>query len=183
MADYRLAKPRPLFGSLFWIVLGVSVFTWLYFLSRPTPDMQHQMATAGPDGVTSYFESPEASVARINDLLAARDWKQLARYYDLSQSAVAPASLTSGSYFSGNSMTGVVEDTQHPFPPGYHFVYSEQTAADNLCEVGVEAPTTTNAKPPRSSPRANYFLFAEPEGYRLIPEDAAAKLGGGAARP
>ena len=175
MANYRLAKPRTLFGWVFWLALGVGIFTWLYFQSGPSPEVARQISAAGPDRVTAFFQSPEASVSRINELIASRNWTRLARYYDFSMSHIPRGDVVSGAYFIGGDPALPEGAMPKPFPSGYRFVYSEPTDLDDIYQVVVEGSPPDPTRP-GNAPRMSFFLRAEPDGYRVLPDDAIARL-------
>jgi hypothetical protein len=169
-------RPRSLFGTLVWLTLGVVLFVWLYSVSGPPSDIARQMAAAGPGGVTTYFASPEAAVHEINAMLGAHEWKKLARYYDLSESDVPEGDLVSGIYFTGSAP----EAKAHPFPPGYVFVSSEPSGLDLVRRIIVAKSLNGSADP---SSETSFLMQRSPEGYRIIPEDAAQRLKTSASKP
>ena len=176
MSNLRLSPPaKNLFGPLFWLFVGLGVFGWLYIESAPTGEVARNIAAAGPDGVTAYFASPEAAVLKINDLLAARDWMHLARYYDFTHSSVLPADVVSGTYFAGGLAVPPEPAIERPFPPGYRFLYSELTELEGISRV-VVVGAPTNRNDPSTAAQASFFLRADPEGFRIIPADAAGRL-------
>jgi hypothetical protein len=183
LSNLRLSPPaRSLFGPLFWLFVGLCIFGWLCLKSGPTGEAARAIAAAGPDGVTAYFVSPESAVPRINDLLAARAWTQLARYYDFTHSSVRLAEIVSGVYFAGGLAVAPESAIERPFPPGYRFFSSEPTELDGILRVIV-----VGAPPKRedasTAPQASFFLRADPEGYRIIPADAAGRMKAAASTP
>jgi hypothetical protein len=158
-----------------WTLAALCVFGWLYTKSGPTGEIAHEIAAAGPDHVTAYFASPEEAVTKANALIAARDWKHLARYYDFSRSSATRTAILSGSYFNGQLTLPPEGAVERPFPAGYRFLYSEPTELDGILRVVVVGapPAAANTA---NAPQASFFVRAEPEGYRIIPADAAGRI-------
>ena len=180
MSHLRLSRPAksPL-GPLFWLFIGACIFGWFYFKSAPSGDIARSIAAAGPDGVTAYFSSPEEAVVKINELLAARDWRRLARYYDFSMSSVPTRQVISGAYFTGGLAVPPEGAVDRPFPPGSSFLFSEPTELPMILRIVVAGPSTGAGA--GGAPQASFFLQASPDGYRIIPADAAGRLNAEAA--
>ena len=183
MSSFRLSPPpKSLFGTIIWIFVGVCVFAWLYTKSTPHGEITHELSAAGPDGVTAFFASPEAAVIKSSKMIANKSWSRLARYYDFTYSSVTPSQATSGAYFDGSLPVPPEQAIDRPFPPGYHYLYSEPTELPGIVRVVVSG-APANARDPNEGPQASFFLRAEPNGYRIIPADAAARMKAAASDP
>ena len=177
----RLHKPASgVFASFIWPAIGLVLFGFLYLGSLPRGGMLREMHTAGPDGVTAFFLSPEAAVTRINQMLDAHEWTKLARYYDFSQSAVRPDQATSGAYFAGGLAIPPEGPRERPFSPGWQFLYAEPTTTEGLARIVVARP---GAAGPQPSETQSFLMERFPEGYRILPADAAARLPAGPSAP
>jgi len=118
----------------------------------------------------SYFSTPEQAVRRINELLEAQDWRQLAQFYDLEGSSVSRQQLLDGSFFisDANDLSDL-RNYLHPFPPGASFYASRRLEDTDIFEMDVlwtmDAPWAKAQKH-----LTTLHLKRYPEGYRLLPE-------------
>ena len=176
MSSFRVSPPpKSVFGAIIWIFAGLCLFAWLYSKSAPHGEIARELAAAGPDGVTAFFASPEAAVTKSNQLIAKKNWTRLARYYDFTYSSVTPSQITTGAYFDGSLAVPPEQAIPRPFPPGYRFLFSEPTELSGITRVVVSG-APPNAADPNQGPQASFFVRSEPNGYRIIPADAAARL-------
>ena len=174
MSSFRLSPPpKSVFGAIIWIFVGLCVFGWLYSKSAPHGEIAHELRAAGPDGVTAFFASPEAAVVEANQMMATQSWTRLARYYDFTYSTVTPDQISSGAYFDGRLAVPPEGALKRPFPVGYHYLYTEPTELSGVTRVIVSGAP---AREPGKGPDASFFVRAEPEGYRIIPADAAGRM-------
>ena len=183
MSSFRISPPpKSLFGTIIWILVGLCLFWWLYSKSAPHGEIAHELAAAGPDGVTAFFASPEVAVTKSNQLIARKSWSQLASYYDFTYSSVTPSQVTSGAYFDGSLAVPPESAIPRPFPPGYRYLYSEAIELAGIIRVVVSG-APPDSREPGEGPRASFFLRSEPEGYRIIPADAASRMKAAASDP
>lgn len=181
MADLRLHKPASgSLASFIWPAVGIVLFGFLYLGALPRGGALHEMKSAGPDGVTAFFLSPEAAVTRINYMLDTHEWTKLARYYDFSQSAVVPDQTVSGAYFAGGLAVPPEGPRTRPFTPGWHYLYTEPAGSEGIVRVVVGPPAEQAAQ---HQPAQSFLMKRFPEGYRILPADAAAKLPSGPSVP
>jgi hypothetical protein len=162
--------------------VGLCLFSWLYSKSSPHGEIAHELAAAGPDGVTAFFASPEVAVTKSNQMIANKSWSRLARYYDFTYSSVTPSQVTSGTYFDGSLAVPPEQAIDRPFPPGYRYLYSEPTELAGIIRVVVSG-APSNSREPSEGPQASFFLRSEPDGYRIIPADAARRIKAAASDP
>ncbi|MFO1186983.1 MAG: hypothetical protein U1E87_05755 [Alphaproteobacteria bacterium] len=181
MSNLRLTQPNQgTFGIVIWLVTGAVLFGVLYMMSAPRGAALRELSAAGPDGVTAFFASPEAAVRETNELLETHAWERLGRYYDFTGSIVPEAQRKSGAYFAGGLPALDGEAAARPFPVGWRFLYSEPAPAEDVVRV-VVAPAGTLAPKPEET--KSFLMRRFPEGYRLIPEDAAERLPAGPSVP
>jgi hypothetical protein len=187
----RLSQPSEgHLGAIIWLLIALVLFGVLYASSAPRGAALREMRAAGPDGVTAFFAAPEGAVAEINRLLDAHAWTKLARYYDFTGSAVAAQQVITGAYFAGGQPIAPETPKARPFPAGWRFLYSESTASEDIVRVtvappGAARPSNGMAAPPPSVGEAtqSFLMRRFPEGYRIIPEDAAERLPSGPSVP
>ena len=111
--------------SLFTILLGACL------TGCATSDTA---AESRPDG-GQHFSSPADAVERITELLEAKDWPTLARYYDLEGSGVNPARLVSGEFFYTEQPPASAHPAgfwryKHPFAPGFKYLRDDPVAEE-----------------------------------------------------
>ena len=120
-----------------------------------------------------FFESPQKAVAAVADLLRAKDWKELARYYDLTDSGVARADLESGEFFCRKSPPADADQAglwrwKHPFPPTFKFHKVEKTDAADVLEVTVVLEIDQGGGPIQKV--LNSFLTRKSSaGFQILP--------------
>ncbi|MDP1592306.1 MAG: hypothetical protein Q8M07_31380 [Prosthecobacter sp.] len=132
--------------------------------------MAAQATHAAEDGPL-YFSAPEVVVDEATTLLKARDWKMLARHYDLSDSKITQAELESGDYFQPKlksegqpSFTG-----KRPFPVGFKFIDVEKT--DDAAVVRVNAGIEIDqGGGPKQRVRTSFLLKKSAQGWQLLPD-------------
>ncbi|MGV3662416.1 MAG: hypothetical protein ACO1TE_19690 [Prosthecobacter sp.] len=141
---------------------------WLFLLSLllvSTAGLSH----AAEDGPL-YFATPEASVDQITALLKAKDWKQLARHYDLSGSKLTHAEIAREDYFQPKTPGGGMPDfaEKKPFPIGFKFIEVEKTpdAAVVQVNVGIEIDQGGG---PKQRARSSFRLRQSAAGWQLLP--------------
>lgn len=182
MSNLRLTQPNQgYFGVVIWLVTGAVLFGVLYMMSAPRGAALRELSAAGPDGVTAFFASPEAAVREINVLLETHAWARLGRYYDFTGSTVPEELRKSGAYFAGGLPAAPGEPAPaRPFPAGWRFLYAEPAAAEDVVRVVVAPPGIGQ---PASEATKSFLMRRFPEGYRIIPEDAAERLPAGPSVP
>ncbi len=128
-------------------------------------------------GEPLYFTTPETSVPRITELLRARDWPTLARYYDLSSANVARDDLVSGAFFVRATPPADAHPSgtwryRHPFAPGHKFLHAEPPNPADLVVVHVELAIAQGGGPLQRV-RTAYLLRKSAAGYQLVPPDVS----------
>jgi len=89
-----------------------------------------------------YFTSPSDAVKQITVLLEDKNWDELAKYYDLTDSQIERASLISGEFFYTEKRPEVAHPEgfwkyKHPFAPGFEFNSMKELAEPGVIEVTV----------------------------------------------
>jgi hypothetical protein len=131
------------------------------------------VATGGADA--GGFESPEAAVPVLRDLVRLEDWPGLAAHYDLSGSGVERRELTSGAFFlaPGAGELGQPREVvryRHPFAPAYELrrVIATQDPEVVVMEMGVEIDQGEGMPPQRG---LSWFkMRRSPNGWKVLPE-------------
>jgi hypothetical protein len=97
--------------------------------------------TSTSDGL-KYFTSPSAGVEQIKDMLEAKNWAELAKYYDLADSPIDRADLVSGDFFYTEGKPEVAHPAgfwkyKHPFAPAFEFRSTRELEDAGVIEVTV----------------------------------------------
>lgn len=127
-----------------------------------------------------YFEDPRSAVTEITRLLKAKDWKTLARYYNLEDSDVKRADLESGAFFYTDKRPEAAHPAgfwhyKHPFPPGFKYLESRDLKAVGVVEVVVEIEIDQGAgSPPQRGIKA-FLMRRNTKGYQVLPGEAPTR--------
>lgn len=143
-------------------------------------------AGAAPDSIALYFASPEECVTRTTELLKTRNWRELARYYDLSGSGISRGDLESGAFFlrtdpPENAHPAGLWKFREPFAPGYAFISAEPFARTDVINVTVGIAIDEGGGLTQRG-RTGFQLKKSSAGYQLLPvatgDPAYASTGG-----
>lgn len=90
-----------------------------------------------------YFSDPASAVEKISVMLKEKDWTQLAKYYDLSDSPIERSTLLSGDFFytdqrPESSHPAGFWHYKHPFAPAFKFHSIRELEEPGVIEVTVE---------------------------------------------
>ena len=96
----------------------------------------------GTSDGAKYFTTPADAVEQITTMLERKDWPELARYYDLSDSPEDPAKLSSGEFFYTDQEPPVSHPAgfwryKHPFAPGFELHSTRELDEPGVIEVTV----------------------------------------------
>lgn len=96
--------------------------------ASPEPSVTYSHLAVAPSDGALYFAAPADAPGRVTDLVRAKDWATLTRYYDLSLTPrVDVGAMRSGAFFVDESLPANQGPTamsryKQPFPPGSRFV-------------------------------------------------------------
>lgn len=96
-------------------------------------------------------------------------------YYDLTGSGITPAHIHSGDYIEARVSLPGHPPQRQPFPPDRRFLFWEPAAAPNIIRVVVGLPNAAITGEATGS-ETSFLMRRAPEGYRLVPEDAAGLI-------
>ena len=90
-----------------------------------------------------YFPSPAVAVEQITVMLEEKNWGELAKYYDLTDSPVARSELISGEFFYTEEKPEAAHPAgfwkyKHPFAPTFKFKSIRELEETGVIEVTVE---------------------------------------------
>jgi hypothetical protein len=129
-------------------------------------------ATSG----AKYFTSPAEAVERITTMLERKDWPELARYYDLSDSPEDPARLLSGEFFYTDQQPPVAHPAgfwryKHPFAPGFEFHSTRELDEPGVVEVTVMIEIDQGAGMIQRGIET-FLMRRTKRGYQVMPHKA-----------
>jgi len=128
----------------------------------------------------AYFSDPESAVAETARLLRAKAWAELARYYDLSGTDVAPDTLTSGAFFVRDKPPAVGHPAgfgryRQPFAPGFSYL-SHAGAGDDEVVVTVHVEIDQGGGMVQRG-LDTFRLRRSARGYQLLPKSPGRRDG------
>lgn len=94
-------------------------------------------------GNRGYFKDPASAVEQITVMLEKKDWAELARFYDLTDTPVDIETLRSGEFFYTDERPAAAHPAgfwryKHPFAPGYKFLETRKLEEPGVIEVSVQ---------------------------------------------
>ena len=99
-----------------------------------------------------YFKSPKESIEIISNLLRKKEWVELSRYYDLSDSNIDREELESGRFFYATNPPeraahpGGFWKFKHPFAPGFKYSGHEADGEDAAASSASRLPRAGSRK-------------------------------------
>ena len=89
-----------------------------------------------------YFDNPSISVAQIKIMLKEKNWVELSKYYDLSDSQIERSDLVSGNFFYTEEIPEVAHPAgfwkyKHPFAPAFDYNSVRELEETGVIEVTV----------------------------------------------
>ena len=126
-----------------------------------------------------YFDNPESAVPLIADMLRAKDWDRLARYYRLEGTDLDRAQLRSGEFFYTEEPPEAAHPAgfwryKHPFAPGYEFVETRELQPLGQIEV-IVAVEIDQGDGTVQRGIDSFLMFRSPEGYQILPGEAPTR--------
>jgi len=120
-----------------------------------------------------YFSSPEESVTRTTALLRSQDWRELARYYDLTGTGINRSELEFGTFFlrtnpPETAHPGGLWKSREPFSPGFTSIESAETGTAGVVAVTVGIEIDEGGGMVQRG-RTTYQLRKSSAGYQLLP--------------
>ena len=124
---------------------------------------------------TYYFSSPADAVKTITDLLEKKNFKTLARYYDLSNSAIKLSELESGNFFIRKERPETAHPAgfwryKHPFAPGFTFNNVQTTMNDAIYIVEVSISIDQGSDSPQQIGLSFFYMVKSDKGWKVLPD-------------
>ncbi len=180
---YRNQPPQPMKVQIILLVLIFAALAAYWQLREVPPRIvvasspELVMPVTLDDGTGPlYFKTPEAIVEEAAALIDKKDWRKLARYYDLSGSRVTRSTLDSGVFFmlrpsSQPPPLGALGE-RDPFIPGFKFLNTEPTKEADVTQVNLEMEIDQGGGP-KQKVRSHFLTKKAKEGWQLLPSPAS----------
>jgi hypothetical protein len=122
-----------------------------------------------------YFSSPAEAVEIINELLDKKNFKILAKYYDLSNSEIKLSELESGDFFIRKERPGTAHPAgfwryKHPFAPGFTFNNVKATAKSAIYRVEVSISIDQGSNSPKQIGLSYFYMLKSDKGWKVLPD-------------
>ena len=127
---------------------------------------------------TYYFSSPAEAIQIISELLERKNFKILARYYDLSNSEIKLSELESGDFFIRKERPEIAHPSEfwrykHPFAPGFKFKSVQATAKDAIYIVEVSISIDQGSDSPKQIGLSYFYMVKSDKGWKILPDQVA----------
>ena len=120
-----------------------------------------------------YFADPASAVEQITVMLKAKDWAELARYYDLTDSSIDRSKLISGEFFytdekPANAHPAGFWHFKHPFPPAFKYHSSRDLEESKIIEVTVQVEIDQGGDMVQRGLQT-FLMRKSIKGYQVLP--------------
>ncbi len=127
---------------------------------------------------TYYFSSPAEAIQIITGLLDKKNFKILARYYDLSNSEIKLSELESGDFFIRKERPEIAHPSEfwrykHPFAPGFKFKSVQATAKDAIYIVEVSISIDQGSDSLKQIGLSYFYMVKSDKGWKVLPDHVA----------
>ena len=124
---------------------------------------------------TFYFSSPAEAIQIITELLEKKNFKILAKYYDLSKSEIELSELESGNFFirkqrPENAHPAGFWRFKHPFAPGFTFNSAQATVKDEIYIVKVSISIDQGSDYPKQIGFSCFYMLKSDKGWKVLPD-------------
>ncbi len=127
---------------------------------------------------TYYFSSPAEAIQIITGLLEKKNFKILARYYDLSNSDIKLSDLESGDFFIRKERPEIAHPAgfwryKHPFAPGSTFNRIQATAKDAVYVIEASISIDQGSDSPKQIGLSHFYMVKSDKGWKILPDPVA----------
>ena len=127
---------------------------------------------------TYYFSSPAEAIQVISELLEKKNFKRLAKFYDLSKSEIKLSELESGDFFIRKDRPEIAHPAgfwryKHPFAPGFKFKSIQATAKEAIYIVEVFISINQGSDSPKQNGLAYFYMVKSDKGWKILPDPVA----------
>jgi hypothetical protein len=122
-----------------------------------------------------YFTSPSLAVEKISVMLEEKNWAELSKYYDLTDSPVDRTDLISGEFFYTEKKPEAAHPAgfwkyKHPFAPLFKFMSFKELDETGIVEVTVGIEIDQGGGMIQRG-RQTFHMRKSSKGYQLLPHD------------
>lgn len=126
-----------------------------------------------------YFTDPALAVEKITVMLREKDWPQLAKYYDLSDSPIDRSTLISGEFFytdqrPKSAHPGGFWRYKHPFSPAFKFHSIRELEESGVIEVTVEVEIDQGGGMIQRGMQT-FLMRKTSKGYKVMPHKSPVR--------
>jgi len=127
-----------------------------------------------PESGMAFFPSPEAAVPIIAEFLRKEEFRELARYYDLTDSGIERSELESGDFFVRKERPKVAHPAgfwryKHPFSPGFKYSYESPGSRKNVYVIHLSIEIDQGADSPAQLGLDSFYMIRSDKGWQILP--------------
>ena len=124
---------------------------------------------------TYYFSSPAEAIQIISELLEKKNFKILAKYYDLSNSEIKLSELESGDFFIRKERPEFAHPAgfwcyKHPFAPGFTLNRVRSTDKDAVYLIEVSISINQGSDSPEQIGLSYFYMVKSEKGWKVLPD-------------
>ncbi len=124
---------------------------------------------------TYYFSSPTEAIKQITRLLKKRNFKILAKYYDLSNSGIKLSELETGDFFIRKERPEFAHPAgfwcyKHPFAPGFTLNRVRSTDKDAVYLIEVSISINQGSDSPEQIGLSYFYMVKSEKGWKVLPD-------------
>ena len=125
-----------------------------------------------------YFANPSVAVDQITIMLEEKNWPELAKYYDLSDSPIDRKELVSGEFFYTEEKPEFAHPAgfwryKHPFAPAFKFKSKRELEEPGVIEVTVGIEIDQGGGMIQRGMQT-FLMRKSDKGYQIMPHKAPA---------
>lgn len=131
-----------------------------------------------PSSSEMYFSSPQEAVSRLAELVRNKEFKTLAKYYDLSGSDIPLADLESGDFFIRTERPEMAHPAgfwryKHPFPPGFRYSSTRPSTREGVYIISVSVLIDEGSDIPNQEGLSLFYMVKSTKGWQVLPDQVA----------
>jgi hypothetical protein len=124
---------------------------------------------------THYFSSPAEAIQIITELLEKKNFKILAKYYDLTNSEIKLNELESGAFFIRKERPEFSHPAgfwryKHPFAPGFTLNRVQATAKDAVYVIEMTISIDQGFDSPKQIGLSTFYMIKKIKGWKVLPD-------------
>ncbi len=129
-----------------------------------------------PEQHRRYFDSPQAAVPIISQLLRQQNYRTLASYYDLSHSTLSYAQLASESFFIRPERPAAAHPAglwryKQPFAPGFYYHQTLPTRSSTIFEIQLQLEIDQGMGMPAQISLDSFKMIQSAQGWQILTDE------------